>query len=279
MKRVDWGRQPVLLGVIHLPPLPGSPAYSLARGRIDPGAVRGLSSFAVSEALKYFEEGFDGVIIENFGDKPFRVRINRMAYAALAFVVSRVVDETGEPVGVNVLRNDVESAIEIAALSGATFVRVNALCSAREAPEGRIGPALSEAAEALARTKWDVDILADVDVKHSLPAAPSYTPEWEVRECASRKGSLPLRAVIVTGERTGEAPDRLYVESLAGVARSFGFKVLIGSGVTPGLVGDLAGLVDGFIVGTYVKANGRTEGPVSRRRASEIAAAAGRRRR
>jgi hypothetical protein len=275
MKRVNWSRRPLLIGVVHLPPIPGSLAYALKGEPVTPLQIKELTLFAVQEAMKYFESGFDGVIIENYGDKPFEKSVRRLAYASLALIVSKVVEETGGPIGVNVLRNDVEAAVEIAALTGAAFIRVNALCSAREAPEGRIGPALSAAAEALARVKASVDILADIDVKHSLPTVPNYTAEWEIAECAARKGLLPIKAIIITGKRTGEPPEPDYVAKLAHTAHRLGLKALVGSGVSPELIRLLRDAVDGFIVGSYVKAEGRTEAPVSRERATELARAAG----
>ncbi len=277
MRRIDWSMRPILIGVVHLPPLPGSLAYALEGEPVTSTTVKELARFAVEEAMKYFDSGFDGVIIENYGDKPFERRVGRMTYASLALIVSRVVEETGQPVGVNVLRNDAEAAVEIAALAGASFIRVNALCTAREAPEGRIGPALAEVAKALARVKTPLDILADIDVKHSLPVMQSYNAEWEISECAARKGGLPLKAIIITGSRTGEAPKHSYIVKLARLARDLGFNVLVGSGVTPGLIKVVRDLVDGFIVGSYAKVGGRAEAPVSRDRAAELAAAAGKR--
>ncbi|WP_460125459.1 BtpA/SgcQ family protein [Stetteria hydrogenophila] len=269
--------RPLLIGVVHLPPLPGSLAYALKGDPVDPAVVRGIAEYAVGEARKYVDAGFDAVIVENYGDKPFKRRVGRLIYASMAMVVAEVVERVDRPIGVSVLRNDADAAIGIAALAGASFARINALCSAREAPEGRIGPALAEAAEALARVKAPIDIIADVDVKHSLPAAPGYSAEDEIHECASRRGGVPVKAIVVSGKRTGSPPGVEYVRRLAEAARNAGFAVLVGSGVTPSLARTLLDVVDGFIVGSYAKVGGRTEAPVSMERALEIARAVGKR--
>ena len=56
-------RLPRLIGMVHLPALPGSPAY---RGSLDEVLER-----AVADARTLTEAGFDAIMIENFGDAPF----------------------------------------------------------------------------------------------------------------------------------------------------------------------------------------------------------------
>ena len=50
-----------IIGVVHLPPLPGSPLY---RGE----DLENIVDYAVLEARKLAEGGVDGVIVENYGD-------------------------------------------------------------------------------------------------------------------------------------------------------------------------------------------------------------------
>ena len=61
-RRIEHGRK-VLVGVIHLPALPGSPRW---KGDLD-SAIK----FAVRDALAYERGGADALFIENFGDVPF----------------------------------------------------------------------------------------------------------------------------------------------------------------------------------------------------------------
>ena len=55
----------VLIGVVHLLPLPGSPDYSGA-------GVEAIYARALADARAYADAGFDGLIVENHGDIPFR---------------------------------------------------------------------------------------------------------------------------------------------------------------------------------------------------------------
>ena len=54
---------PRLIGVIHLPPLPGSPRYA--------GDFGAITRQTAAEARLLEAAGYDGIIVENFGDAPF----------------------------------------------------------------------------------------------------------------------------------------------------------------------------------------------------------------
>ena len=58
-----FDRTPALIGVLHLPPLPGSPRAALA--------MEEVWEFVRKEAAIYREEGLDGLLLENHGDAPF----------------------------------------------------------------------------------------------------------------------------------------------------------------------------------------------------------------
>src|SRR4051794_35393565 len=90
-----WG--PVV-GVIHLPALPGSPRYD---------ATVPLRDFVLRDAEALAGGGVDALMLENFGDVPFypgRVPAHTVAaMTALAAEVRRHVPNL--PLGINVLRN------------------------------------------------------------------------------------------------------------------------------------------------------------------------------
>jgi len=53
---------PSLIGVIHLPPLPGSPRFA--------GSLHEVAMQAAADARALAAAGFEGIILENFGDAP-----------------------------------------------------------------------------------------------------------------------------------------------------------------------------------------------------------------
>lgn len=54
---------PRLVGMVHLDPLPGAPGYG--------GSMDAVLDRARSDALAIAAAGFDGIMVENFGDAPF----------------------------------------------------------------------------------------------------------------------------------------------------------------------------------------------------------------
>ena len=269
-----------LIGVVHLPPLPGSPGY---QRRLFPRVggrrwgLREIIDYAVEEARKYEEAGFDGVIVENYGDQPYQVSVGAGQAAAMARVVSRVVESVGIPVGVNLLRNSGYEAVYVAYVSGARFVRVNNLCEVRVSTEGMLMPALGGVARAVSELGLYDDleegsfaILADVDVKHSYPITHGVRASRIVGECLARAG-FRIAAIVATGGETGEEPSIEHVEELASAATASGSRLIVGSGVSPHNLSKYWRLADGFIVGTHVKVGDFVENPVSLEKARLLA--------
>jgi conserved hypothetical protein TIGR00259 len=246
---------PRLIGTVHLPPLPGSPRYG--------GGFEALVDFAVRSARSLDEAGFDGVILENFNDAPFKARTRDPETIAAVAVIAREVRRTvSAQIGVNILRNSAPEAAAVAAVAGGSFVRANALCEVVSAPEGLLEPVAREVAEVLARLKADVKVLADVHVKHGWPL--HQRPLAEVAlDCAERGGAS---ALIVSGARTGSPPDPA---SLAEASRA-GLPVYVGSGTTPDNLDKFRGAY-GFIVGTYLK---RPDGGIDAEKARRYVEAA-----
>ena len=250
-----------LVGVIHLPPLPGSPRASASCAEIAKAAAR--------DAIALSKAGYDLVIVENFGDAPFFAgRVPAVVVSAMTACALAVRDACpGLPVGINVLRNDADAALAIAASVGAACIRVNVHTGARVTDQGLIEGRAAETLRARhALGALDVAIWADVDVKHSAALAP--------RDVAHEAEDLVRRgladAVLVTGDGTGRGVD---LEQLRRVRSAVpGTEVLVASGVTAGAVGGLVGLCDGVIVGSALRAGGVAGGPIDPDRASAFAA-------
>jgi len=232
--------QPWLIGVIHLPALPGAPEATLPVTRI--------ASDAVEDARRLADAGFTAVLLENFHDRPFRAtRVDPETVAAMAVITAEVSRVVEIPVGVNVLRNDAMSALGIAVAAGACFLRVNVLAGATVTDQGLIQGDADRLLRRRAALGADVAILADVDVKHatSLDTRPITT---RARELTGRAGA---DAVLVTGEATGAPPD---TDTLAAVHEAvLPAPVLAASGTTPDNIAALLGCCSGAIVGTSLQ--------------------------
>lgn len=242
-----------LIGVVHLPAMPG-----------DPGAVAPFPEVmarALADATALARGGVEAIVVENFGSAPFvkggpGQRLPPHQVAALALVVHEVRRAVSLPVGVNCLRNDARAAIGIAAATGAAFVRVNVHVGAYVTDQGIIE---GEAATTLRYRQAlgaDVALLADVLVKHATPLAP-IEPADATRDTLERGRA---DAVIVTGRATGRAVELALLEAIAEAAGAS--PVLVGSGLTAESAASVCPRCDGAIVGTALKEGGDVRAPV-----------------
>ncbi|HJK90490.1 MAG TPA: BtpA/SgcQ family protein [Polyangiaceae bacterium LLY-WYZ-15_(1-7)] len=254
-----------LVGVLHLPALPGDPRPA--------GDFRAAEAHALRDAERLAEAGFDALIVENFGSAPFpkgtaghRLPPHQVAFMAL--VVRAAAERTGLPIGVNCLRNDALAALGIAAATGAAFVRVNVHTGAYVTDQGLIEGEADVSLRYRAQLGAEVALLADVLVKHASPLAP-LGAEQAAEEALDRGGA---EGIVVTGRGTGQPVDP---ELLAEARRGAGERpVWIGSGLVPETASTLAPLADAAIVGTFTKEGGDVRAPVDPSRARHIVEAA-----
>lgn len=241
---------PSLIGVIHLPPLPGSPRFA--------GDLDALLASAARDARLLAEAGFEGIVVENFGDAPFvpgrvaPVTVASMTAAAIA--VRAAAPKVA--LGINVLRNDAEAALSIAVAAGAHFIRVNVHTGARVTDQGLIeGRAHETLRLRRALGAERIALFCDVDVKHSAPLA--------ARPLGEEAHDLALRgladAVLVTGSGTGRGVERADLDEVTRALHGQ-FPVLCASGVTVETLRDLG--TAGAIVGSCLRASGKAGDPV-----------------
>jgi membrane complex biogenesis BtpA family protein len=235
---------PRLVGMIHLLPLPGSPRYS--------GSMDKVLETSINEATLLNEAGFPALMVENFGDAPFRSDTSDPeTIAAMALAVRGVVESTDLPVGVNVLRNDALSALAIASVTGARFIRVNVLTGVMYTDQGPIVGRADEVARRRAVLGPEIEIWADVMVKHATPP-PGLSMEQAVEDTVVRGLA---DAVIVSGTGTGVEPDADEAARARYVLPK-GVRLVIGSGAGVDNLGPLAEVADTVIVGSSLKVDG-----------------------
>ncbi|TIP60147.1 MAG: BtpA/SgcQ family protein [Mesorhizobium sp.] len=241
-----FGRTKVVIGVVHLSPLPGAPRY-------DGEAVESIYQRGLDDARSYLDGGCDGVIVENHGDIPFAKPddIGPETAAYMAVVSDRIRRELGKPVGINVLANAAIPALAIASAAGAGFIRVNQWANAYVANEGFVEGESGRAARYRARLRANgIRIFADAHVKHGAHAIVADRP---VEELVKDLVFFDADAIIATGQRTGHAADLSYISMIKEAA---GLPTLVGSGVTSDNANDILGIVDGLIIASSLKHDG-----------------------
>ncbi len=250
-----------LIGMIHLPPLPGHPANRLPLTRI--------VEQALADARVLVEAGFDALMIENFGDTPFHPeRVEPHTVAGMTVAAQAVRASVTAPIGINVLRNDAQSAMAIATICGSAFIRVNVHCGVYATDQGFIEGRAAATIRYRGLLGSKVAILADVHVKHASPLLDQSIAE-AAEETAYRGRADGL---IVSGSATGKPTDLADLRAVRAAVPDR--PIYVGSGADADSAAELLRIADGLIVGTSIKQNGRTTAPVDPKRAEAFVKAA-----
>ncbi len=252
------GIRSAVVGMIHLPALPGTPHHHLT--------TREIVLHACREAEVYLECGIDALLIENMHDRPYlRGSVGPEIVASMTAAATAVRALASIPCGVQVLAGANEAALAVALAAGLDFIRVEGFVFAHVADEGILegcaGPLLR------ARKAWAADhvrIFADIKKKHSSHA---ITADVSLAETARAAEFFCADAVIVSGAATGQAVAPADLEEAAGASR---LPVLAGSGTTIGNVAEVFRHADAVIVGSHFKQGGAWQAPLDRWRVREF---------
>ncbi|XP_041793753.1 uncharacterized protein F13E9.13, mitochondrial [Chelmon rostratus] len=245
MKFVDlFGRlKSVVIGMVHVKALPGTPLGSMKMSQITEEACR--------EAAIYRDAGIDGVIIENMHDIPYSFSVGPEVCACMTAVCTAVRSVCPSlPLGVQILSSANQQALAIALASGLDFIRAEGFVFSHVADEGLLNAC---AGDLLRYRKLigaeHVQIFTDIKKKHSSHA---LTSDVSIEETARAAEFFLSDGLIITGTATGAQADP---RELREVSQSVRIPVLIGSGVT---YDNIERYVDanGMIIGSHFKEGG-----------------------
>ncbi|XP_077420559.1 uncharacterized protein F13E9.13, mitochondrial [Vanacampus margaritifer] len=233
----------VVIGMIHVKALPGSPLGCMKMSQIIEKACR--------EASIYHDAGLDAVMVENMHDVPYSLSPGPEVIACMTSVCTAVRDVCPSiPVGVQILSAANQQALAVALASGAHFIRAEGFVFSHVADEGLVNAC---AGELLRYRKSigaeDILVLADIKKKHSSHA---LTSDLSVAETARAAQFFLSDGLILTGTSTGAQADP---KELSEVRRAVSLPVLVGSGVTHANV-DRYLDASGLIVGSHFKDGG-----------------------
>ena len=248
----------LLIGMVHLRALPGTPRHRLPIDEIEQIALR--------EALTLADAGFDALLIENMHDLPY---LNRQVGPEIVSAMTRVATVIRSavecPVGIQVLAGANQAALAIAHCCHLDFIRAEAFVHAHVADEGIMN---ADAAQLLReRTRIGADhvaILADICKKH---ASHAITSDLTLADHAKAAMFCGADAVIVTGTTTGAA---VRMDDLETVRAATSLPLLVGSGATAKSIPDLIKKADGVIVGSDLKIGGQWDQDLDPQRVKAI---------
>ena len=237
-----------IIGMIHLRPLPGSPLFD--------GNLKAIYEQALSDAEKLQAGGIDAVIIENFGDEPYRIgNPNHEQLAVMSAVTQSVKDIMTVPTGVNIQFNAWEAEIALAYALNLDFIRLEVFVDTVLSAQGPVSPCSAEAGRKRADLNAEVLFFADIQTKYT-----DTILNKSLLQSAKEAVAAHADALIVTGKSTGSAA---VLGELQEVSQAVTIPVLSGSGTTINNLQEIFNRADGAIVGSALKENGLASNPVS----------------
>lgn len=249
-----FGRKCSIIGVVHIPPLPGAAGYA--------GSMDGILAPALFDALTYKECGIDALVVENMHDVPYHKGfVDPETTAAMAIVAKAIKYETQLPLGLQLLAGANLEALGAAIAADLDFIRVEGFVYAHVGDEGIHESCAAKLIRKRAQLQAErIKIFADVKKKH---ASHSITADVSLADTAKHAEFFRADGVIVSGMTTGHAPDPAEVSE---VRSEVGCHVLVGSGVTIDNVHKFMPFADALIVGSSLKVDGKWQNKVDEER-------------
>ncbi|MBX9879300.1 MAG: BtpA/SgcQ family protein [Candidatus Obscuribacterales bacterium] len=257
-----FNRRCSVIGVIHLPPLPGSAGYK--------GSIEEILNSALNDAMTYKKESVDALIVENMHDAPYlKGYVEPETVAAMAVVANTVKREAMLPTGVQLLAAANLESLGVAVSCGLDFIRAEGFVFAHVGDEGLHESSAAVLMRRRAYLKGEhIRIFADIKKKHSSHA---ITSDISLTETARTAEFFGADGVIITGGFTSEPADAREVEA---VRLATSAKVLVGSGVTAENIRQYSEHADALIVGSAFKHEGNWRNKVDPERVKRLMAAA-----
>jgi membrane complex biogenesis BtpA family protein len=239
------GKKKVVIGMIHIGALPGTPLYD------EKGGMKALIDGASADLEALQAGGVDAVMFGNENDRPYSLKAPSASVAAMSAVVSRLAPGIRVPFGVNYLWDPVAS-VSIAAATGARFVR-EIFTGVYASDMGLWVPDCDGALKA--RRNLGVPNLKLLFNINAEFAAPLDTRPIGLRARSAVFSSL-ADAILVSGSITGQATEQSDLDAVCAVVKDV--PIFANTGVNLGNVADVLGVADGCVVGTHFKVDGHT---------------------
>lgn len=252
-----FGVKKAIIGMVHLPPLPGAPLW---KGE----TLEEILDFAKKDAIQLAAGGAHALIIENQNDQPFITgSVPPLTVTAMTVLAYEIKKAVSLPMGINVLFNDWQAELAIAAAVRAEFIRVEVLVDSCWSDMGFLPASAPDLLRMRAALPIRIKLLADIQGKYTSPCVPKSlvdsAADAEVRGLAD--------AVIVTGSGTGHSAP---LENIQRVKEKVHIPVLAGSGITAENLPEVFAVADGAIIGSYFKKDGRLQNPVDVERVRKL---------
>lgn len=246
-----------IIGMCHLPALPGDPAYDAE------GGMAAILAYARQEIAALQDGGVDGVLISNEFSLPYLTTTEPITAVSMARVIGEIRSELRVPFGVNVLWDGVAS-IDLAVATGASFVR-EVFTGVYASDFGLWNTDVGKAARHRARMGANgVRLLYNI-----VPEGAAYIADRDLAQLTrSTVFNGAPDGLCVSGLTAGAATD---TSTLAVVKEHAGdVPVFVNTGVRSDTVAESLQHADAAIVGTFLKRDGVFANQVDAARVAEL---------
>jgi len=237
-----------MIGMVHLPPLPGSPLYDETKG------IKFLEETVKNDVKTLVNAGFDALSFSNEGDRPYLSDVDKTTVATMASIMAKATEGIKIPYGLSVLA-DSEAAIAIGNAVGASFVRIF-LSWVYVGDWGIINPCAGKLLRQKRNSFANMKVLANIS-GHTVPLG-----NRNLKDIATGAVKFGLADALCLGGTTAGSPIDLndIKDARAG---SCGEPVIAGTGVSIANMETYLPLIDGVIIGTSLKYDKDTFKPVN----------------
>lgn len=245
MDKEEFFSRKMVIGMVHLLPLPGNPAYGNNKDE--------LVANALDDAHRLIDSGVDAIMLENFSDWPqYSTEIPLEAYSVMLNVATRIKEFCPIPFGVNIEMNAFVQEWAMAYACNADFIRVEAFVDNRAGSFGYIEACSTPLAKLMKDYPSDTMLFTDVHTAETYGV-----PEVAINELAGNAINHDASAVIVT---ENDQSKKITVDDVKSMREAIGdFPILVGSGVKPDNVLDYLEYANGVIVGRGFKTGDRID--------------------
>ena len=249
----------LIIGGVHLLPLPGSPDYDRV------GGMRAVVQRARQDVSALLDNGVGAILFANEADIPYQQKLSPESIAAFASAVTDVMASYAVPFGVNVLVDSV-AGVSVANATGAEFVR-GYFAGAFVTDMGIMD---TRGAEAF-RLRGNVGA-QHIQLFHNLVCAfgAPLVERDKAHEARSINAHVGIDGFTVSGAMAGFAPS---VDTFNVVrAAAPDVKIVVGTGANEDNIRELLAVADGAIVASSLHVDGKTLNPVDPKRVERFMA-------
>jgi membrane complex biogenesis BtpA family protein len=255
------GNSKTIIGMVHLPALPGTPLYDETTG------MEGIREWVRRDLDALQNGGIDAVMFCNENDRPYRLDSDFASVAAMADTIASMRNECSVPFGVNVLWDPI-ATLAVATATGASFCRE----IFTGAFGGDFGLWVRSAGDSWRYRRQigaqNVKMIFNINAEFAAPIAPR--PVADVAKSVVFSSSPD--AICVSGPITSQAADASALAEVTAAIEGSGVPVLVNTGFKVSNAAELLRYADGAIVGSSLKVDGITWNPVERVRVKALMA-------